>query len=225
MFKVGDKVRCIKSFTTVKNAPKTGEIFTVTSVSGYYIGFPLLKLTDPIYTESIKKGDTPNWGLDNFELVKENMKELEQLVQVANAGYRAIDIIRENFGTLVEIKNASTNGEWQPIAQKEEVSLDTKKRELRIKPTPKFESFEVGPRRWKVKLDGNNLEIGCKTYNAVDLRIAFNSLIKITSCPNFQMLDGPLFSATRKGIFSEGHSITWEEAEKILNALEKAGVK
>jgi Domain of unknown function (DUF5664) len=71
MFKVGDKVKCVKSISPGEGGPKTGEIFTVTAVEGPFIGFVLSRLDDS-YSAFIKRGVSTNWHSLSFELVKDD---------------------------------------------------------------------------------------------------------------------------------------------------------
>lgn len=67
-FKIGDKVKCIKNIQTCITAPKKGEEFIITSLSERHIGFPLDRLSS-YYKYEVRRGKSPNWGIDNFELV------------------------------------------------------------------------------------------------------------------------------------------------------------
>lgn len=66
--KVGDTVVCIRG---IEPEVKLGQMFKVTSVGSQYIGFPLDNLDKEKYEEDIRNGSQPNWGIDCFEVLKE----------------------------------------------------------------------------------------------------------------------------------------------------------
>jgi hypothetical protein len=74
-FKVGDKVRCIKSISLHAGGPQKGAVFTVTAVDPRltnYIGFPCPSYNSGTSDSKQKKeGLVPNWSIDCFELVKQ----------------------------------------------------------------------------------------------------------------------------------------------------------
>lgn len=71
-FKVGDRVRCIKSISADLNGPYNGQIFEIISVDGNAIGIsvPFYKLTETgLWYHGIREGLTPNWHYSAFELL------------------------------------------------------------------------------------------------------------------------------------------------------------
>ena len=72
-FQVGDKIKCIESITDHEGGPKKGEEFIITSYndSNNGIGIKLPRLSK-MYSEGIKNGTVPNWGVSCFELVTDS---------------------------------------------------------------------------------------------------------------------------------------------------------
>lgn len=152
----------------------------------------------------------------NLELIGENMSntsELEELVKKANEGYKARDLINEKYRDKVEFNG----GKDYPWTSNWIHCEDGK--QYRVKVVLKFESFSVG-KCWLVKLEGETLHIGCQTFNAKQLKVFLEGSVR-DKTPQ-----GCGFNCSRKGLYhtSKNEWLTWDEAEKILVALEKAGV-
>ncbi len=76
-FKIGDKIRCIKSISEDEGGPSIGETFIVTSVDeDNYVGFPLQRLHRN-YSDKIKDGSETNWGGSCFKLVRRSSDSLK----------------------------------------------------------------------------------------------------------------------------------------------------
>jgi hypothetical protein len=152
--------------------------------------------------------------------------ELERLVRVANDGVNAAMIIDRKYTGLVEdISEPCGGGKYEYIS-------------YRIKLNPAFEPFYVGPPcnpnipnsrpGWLVKLEGGDtLHVGCKSLPAwlaaQHLRCFLQGNESERTMSN---LDQTEMFATKNGIKISGQgTISWADADRILAALEKAGVK
>ena len=228
-FKVGDRVRKVVG----AGAPYVG---IVTRVNNNGIWGDIV--------EGCVKGFTPgeNFGCatDYYELVEpaHNCDQkpiagrcLECLVKLANDGQVAKEELR-NFTGQVEF--LTVFGDWDLIA---ETKLPPDK--YRIKPKPAFEPFYVGPvgnyakypdadpgyvgnvtrGQWLVKLEGDTLHVGCQSFGAKDVKEALKMF-------NAGATEYNSFRITRHGIYTTGlpkHYISWPDADRILQSLEKAG--
>jgi hypothetical protein len=198
-FKKGDRVRCIKGW----------DYFRLFAGSEYII--------DRVEDCEVALRELPGTGTfieSRFQLVAPaEQSELEELVATANAGFEALDKLRALHPNNVEVQNANDEkwrligawGEWSEVR-------------YRIKQTPAFEPFTVG-QGWRVELDGGMLRIGCQSFVPDVLR---SYLIDL--CDRNALSAGNL-SATRTGVAMEGtpHSISWDDADRLLAALRKAG--
>jgi hypothetical protein len=157
-----------------------------------------------------------------FHIVPES--ELERLVRVANEGRVALEKLMQIGGAEYSIIPPYN---WTPISYNQ----FTKGHRYRVKPKHSFEPFHVGTPgglhnlgSWLVKLEGNILHIGCKQFLAAlvletirGLRDAGLSLV--TS------FEGATPSGRRSGIVWSQYMLSWADCDKIVDALEKAGVK
>jgi hypothetical protein len=204
-FKEGDRVRYIVEGDNIL----FGEEGVVEMVR-YYEGSTSLTVRFP-------SKDRP-WGLgaEEVELVAAAESELERLVRVANEGTVASKEIDAKYANQVE-----------------EITEETDKSvfiSYRIKPI--FEPFNVGPgvsgklgeSKWRVKLEGDRLHIGCRNFPVSWLKNALTALCRNPNT-NSCTIGTHTIVASRGGVSSVGETISWEAADKILAALEKAGVK
>jgi hypothetical protein len=209
-FKVGDKVRAVRG------------------TEGYYPFLGVLNREGEnnnlcgivLYSECkvYKEGDHFCLDAKHFELVKGESKELEILVRKANEGWKAQQILDDKYLDFIEISTDGI-GHWhRPVSSSDGLYR------IRIKPLPQFESFKVG-NNWEVNFEAGSqisiIFIGCKDFNAKDLWYALENLTKDSSAQH-TLKDGTILNAMRGGIVCNGkESITWEEAEKIRDALER----
>ena len=70
-FKIGDKIQCMRDISVVDGGPKYGEVFEVTSISNYDVGFKLPRLNST-YPQGVREGTETNWGVMNFDKVKDS---------------------------------------------------------------------------------------------------------------------------------------------------------
>lgn len=142
--------------------------------------------------------------------------ELEELVKKANEGLEACKIINTRYKNQVQERNVDLLSKkehpWQDFDD------DGYFVEYRVKPK-KFTPFTVG-KGWKVELKpgSTDLTIGCRSYYVGDVKKAFTKLCRESGSNH------GLFHARRDGITENGEKLTWEEAEKILKALEEVGI-
>ena len=210
-FNVGDKVKAVKQAGNDQHQIEVGEEFIVKKLSNPYS-------SDTITNLQVEgdKNESAWYSAELFFLVKESESELEELVRKANEGYKAAFEIRRNFKNKVEFKPINS-GDFGALSDGS-VAIPA---EFRIKPLPKFESFTVG-NNWEVKFSEVDayILIGCKAFNAGELWYALENLTKNSTTQN--TVSGNILSAIRGGIVCNGkESISWSEAEKIRDALDK----
>lgn len=143
--------------------------------------------------------------------------ELERLVRKANEGREAERTLYKNFSKQYEVRSDNSMQMWNGFDKI--VIVNT---EFRVKPRPAFTPFTVG-NGWTVELKGDRLTIGCREYDAKIIRREFDQMCRKDFVNSYSGSSLKL-AASRKGISSEGQSITWDEAERILKALEAADV-
>lgn len=142
---------------------------------------------------------------------------LEELVRKANEGYRAVHQIFKRYPDEVDFSSYNyPQDKWDTTVNWDSSRL--KPSEFRVKPKPIFEPFTVG-QNWKVELDGQNVKVGCKNYNAKKLK---EGLVDLNNGHSRSHNSLDLF-ATKKGVREGEYLISWEDADKLLEALKKAG--
>lgn len=203
-FKAGDRVQVVDPTHSLGvHDIRRGEIHTISEVT----------CTGAIHL--IGKDDT-NYGDWRFKLAEES--ELERLVRVANEGWAAIDELAEKYFGEYESGGNAYNWEVRSKGQKGW--------RYRVKQKPKFEPFTVGS-GWTVKLEGETLYIGCKSFPAKELKDALIEMGR--NGRRGYPISGSSFKyfCTRQGVSrgEYGELVSWADADKILAALEKAGIK
>lgn len=238
-FKIGDKIRCIDNYGwsdcltknkvyevlgTVTNGRVdiTGDNHTMLCVKSRR--FELVeerctRFVQGVFTEG-----------DYFKQFKLNPKdELQDLIDTYNAGIDAYAGIWNNHIDEVRVVNSSIP---TLAGMAYRGALGNKLEKI---PQPTFEPFYVGypeqigylpgdnrAKPWKVELKGDRLHVGCKDFSAKHAKKWLFNLTKNNT--NIGHLNHNLL-ATRSGIKYNKYMISWEDADKILEALEKAGVK
>lgn len=205
-FKVGDRVvRTSYDCQYSGGVIKVGDVGVVTSIDG--VGWISLD-THP------KSGATLP---DYYDLALET--ELERLVRVANEGALAMATLATEYpnSCTVECKKMGSGMDAYNYA------------EYSVKPKPTFEPFYVGPNgggdgglkgSWLVKLEGNCLHIGCRSYNVSEVKNALHVF-------NAGAVTMGSFRAHRHGVYeaiTPTNFISWADCDKIYQALEKAGI-
>jgi hypothetical protein len=217
--KVGDRVRCVLGWEDPRPIArdmtiKEGAVYTLGKTNTY--GHFYL----------VEKGNDFSYDKEKFELVDEE-SELERLVRKANEGMEAGKQLHARYSDQLEERVVNLESGipkyWQPYDRTANEAY-----EYRVKPRPTFTPFTVGL-GWKVELKDNNtrLQIGCRDYAAHDFMKGLRSLVRggnatASAIPGYA--SGIDLHATRLGVLENGQSISWDEAEKILKALEVAGV-
>ena len=207
-FKVGDRVKhkslYIGKEFTIDRMGEDGYICALSDIS-------LGAFTAPYFKE-------------HFELVTDSKSEseLERLVRKANEGAEAEDRIATYY--LDRVEASPSNQDNYRLLKERRKHTNYVSYRYKVKQGSKFESFTVG-NNWEVKFSSycneEILSIGCKAFNAKDLWYALENLTKDSTAQNV-LKDGTNLSAMRNGIVCNGkESITWSEAEKIRDALER----
>lgn len=156
---------------------------------------------------------------DELELVESSESELESLVQKANEASKIFDRFRTEFYDQIEIKS-NDYPNWSKQTYNRNLNY-----EYRIKEKPKFEPFHIGKvdangkGLWEVSLKDNKVVIGCQKFPVSTLKTALTNLCKENFVDDFLLAS--TIQARRNGVSWSGHFISWEDAEKILTALEK----
>ncbi len=199
MFKKGDRVRCIREFSN-------GRMHTHGALNEIYV----VKVDQ----ESSGSVNIENLGLlssNRFELVT---SELDELIETALNGYKALQKLNKEYKG--QFKHTNQSGiEFRDIVYNNLHKIKLEKVEI-----PKFEPFTVRS-NWKVELDGATLKVGCQKFDASDLYKSLDAMCRCNAqkCVN----ENYTLTASRRGVEYSLHFITWEDAEKILEALKKAG--
>ena len=144
------------------------------------------------------------------------MSELEQLVATANAGYTARTLLVEKYGDKVTAHyNTSHRREGMSLTKLNEESKIWVK-ELRIVAEKKFESYAIS--HGSVRLEGQDLKIGCKTFNAKELQFA---LARLCGGQSESALGLVKALAVRTGVRTNTSTevLLWADAEQLLNKL------
>lgn len=204
-FKVGDNVRLSRLMLgDLALGLAVGDVGVIsgTAIHSYYCDFASAKNVNVIDAQI--EANTPKEDAEG---------ELQRLVRLANEGLNAL---KELQGKPIKL-----------ISQGRPYLMDYNLTPVEIKPPrPTFEPFTVGgmcdahPLGWLVELKGDTLHVGCKYFRAKELREDLAALKK-------DNLDHALFhvlAPSRNGVYQDEHFITWADADRILDALEKAGI-
>lgn len=195
--RVGDRVRALRSSGDHGGAYEIGKIYKIVGVD---IGW--------VKTIDESNGERNGWYADNFELVTEESHE--ELFELMKKGFIARDKL-VNDGVLQNF--SPINNKW--VSHKGCLQNEFDK-EYRLKPKKEFKPFRTS-NGWGVVLIDNELHIGCREYDKEQFKIALLNLLNnhSSSCKQKDYK----FEATRTGIKEDGKILLWEDAEKILNAL------
>lgn len=192
-FKIGDHVICIKEVSGLTE----GVVYQVCEVDGPY----LIKV--------YKNGNT--YGAERFKLI-DIEQHYAELINKVNVGLSAL---ADLAAFEVKLERKFGNEDWKD----RKVAIDIVKYRIKAKPT--FEPFSVGGlNEWTVSLDGSYLNIGCKKFLVQELKPVLTILLRENYSEAFYRPTDTKFSVTRTGINNGSYQITWEDAEKILKALE-----
>ena len=223
-FKVGDRVRAVADNARNSYVNK-GDIGKVTSIHGVRGTYYNVEFDVPRGSAQRRQ-----WHMleEDIELLE---TPLEDLLAKANEGLRALAELRDKHRDSVETFDVNRNE--KPAAERIGTDIFTAMREhlasgyfdgrfaLRVKPKPAFEPFDTS-NGWRVGLEGDKLHIGCQSFDAKEFSEAVNYLCYGDS-PAFECTFG-ILKSTRRGITYDKHILPWPDAERILEALKKAGL-
>lgn len=204
LFKKGDKVRCIKKTVLEIDTERHGRIGRIYTVR---------EDQDALNPDILRFLEIENSYASRFELIE---SELEELVRTANLGGEAVKRLLTDFkgqveydGLIVDGIEALADYPKNPYVRKSSLA------KYKVK-TPVFEPFKIG--ELAVALNAHLLTVGCVNFAATEVLIALQYL-----CSGDGYSHGS-FKASRLGVHYNTYHISWEAADKLLKALEKAGV-
>jgi hypothetical protein len=211
-FKVGDKVRYKE-----EHHPRVpyGSIHRVIkvedrkqSVDSYWI-----------YVDTY--GEEYSMSPSSFEKVTTD--DVSSLIDKANEGLKALaELVKRDDVEVSRVADPSDYiGIHTSTLSSTLVDNNKRARTVRLKPKPAFEPFTTS-NGWDVKLEGETLHIGCKKFNKGAVNLGFTKLLK--GSEHSWNDDFTEFTATRNGIKYNENVLPWADAERILEALKKAGV-
>lgn len=212
-FKVGDKVKMKHRFCGIVPA---GTIGTVTEINA---GLSQSHVVVPAVWSYGDWGAQPGRAFactaSDLERVYEPKEEseLEQLVRIANEGSEAKAEIYRTYNNKVEDVGEIYSG-CDPRG------CSTSIRRIKVK-SPSFEPWTM-KNGWEVKLNGDCLYIGCKIFPAKQFKKAAEAAQDVNEPPHLLGFS-PLYGK-RHGLVWEGHTLNWEDADRIIEGLKKAGI-
>lgn len=139
---------------------------------------------------------------------------LQELVDTANKALAELDKQKDKL----EVRSV-TGDRYYNIKH----SIHSTHWVFRIK-QPAFKPFTVNNGLWSVNLQGDSIYIGCRVFNAEALLLDLRHLVRedaMYACESAMSSSDKLY-ATRKGIKFKEHVLTWDDAEKVLVAVEEA---
>jgi hypothetical protein len=152
--------------------------------------------------------------------LEELARELVRANQIRN---QALSSFKDDYlAEGVEWRSSSTTG-WV-----QNPTLIHAHGEYRAVKAPTFKPFTVGD-GWEVKLEEDVLLVGCESFPSAWAKKALSHLTRSSSTKYTRSGDrdhwGKLeLFARRDGVHHTGGIISWTEADKILKALEEAGI-
>ena len=204
-FNKGDKVKCIRSYD--KHEPQEGRIYTIHDYTKY--GLPILK--EFIGLNISGYGPRDYYDDDHFELVKEDDMSPENIVKKLN----------EHIGWHTEVYKKYPNGlpglQWR---SENGTNINTSshthddgiyslyKKELSIK--------NIGGHT--VYINGSNLHIGCRVFNLEQAIYVLKSMCNGSSDIIYNDISA---FGSRIGIKEQGDTLSWEDADILLKALQE----
>lgn len=219
-FKVGDKVKVVKRHNYFDDSEHLYNSGTVTRVD--------TALTPALCEVELINGDVVRFAEYQLEHVTEK-SELENLVDQVNKGKAALRKIRESYPNKTQFRIGST------IAfVVKAVPTDGSSAVLEIIPEPekpKFEPFITVNGLVTVSMSRDLSEVQfryrdgslfCKSYPTRDV---IDGLMNLLRHEGSQYLAGEFAAhVTRVGIKILFMTLSWEDAEKLLQALEELNV-
>lgn len=157
--------------------------------------------------------------------------DLERLVRVANEGARAateLAMVKAYAGKIkvfMDKSNRPISGEAHSYFAGMELEI------IPEPPKPKFADLYIGSDERLVELEDDTLHVGHRSYNSKMFKDAIFPLVRgqaNNTKRSFRPYPGLTiyyhFYATRQGILENGETISWDDAERVLSELERAGV-
>ncbi len=190
-FKLGDVVKRIGS---PNGDIRIGDIFTVEKFdTGAYDSWPIFKYVsnDPKYLELVSSKDT-----------------LESLVAKANEGFSALKKIKDQYHNQHELINIYGGKTKIQTISDYMVQIKQNSRKFRVA-------------SWEAEINGEEVKIGCKTFQKGMLKSALRAVLSGTY--NSFTCGPELLYAYRDGVqFYEFPKVTWQQAEDLLKELENS---
>lgn len=231
-FKKGDNVICIQDSLDGSFFGHPGETFIVSEC-----------LEGDVIFEEMKLGDLPVDAC-RFQLIeKYNEKDLDFLIRTANQGLRAESVLLTKHFAQVQRRHSSqaTDNDWHVFTHNPYNGYSV----YRVKVKPAFESFYVGEKTccWNdpvtgmgaahtgtcntgdklVKLEGETIFIGAYSFDLKELHGALADLTRDSK--EVCVVSNRRLGCMRNGICIDGKTqISWSDADRILEALDKAGI-
>jgi hypothetical protein len=253
-FKKGDKVVCVRDSDNGSFFGHPGETFTVDWCYEHDVTFEEMPVGEPAVDENrfeLAK-EKYNSMAEGFESLAKALEsngydnqffELEELVKIANEGLKAEhELLTKYFGKVQRRHSDKiAEFEWVNFTHNPYNGYSV----YRVKPESSFTSFYVGEKTCcyydpktgygaghtgpcntgdkLVKLEGDILFIGIYSFNYKEL---YNALADLTrDSVEVATVSGHRLGCMRNGICIDGKTqISWSDAERILEALEKAGI-
>lgn len=221
----GDTVRCVKA--CYHDDSEVGEEFTIFTGSSLNLMFhePMLYINfnQRVMGKSagerfilIKRAETKERGMKTYKVsvgFGVNRQEIylqpEEAVAFINEAGRLQNEMKESL----EYTYNNTTRQFS--------ATYLNRLTFRLKPKTSFTPFKVGPEKWEVRADGDEVSIGCKSFNLTKFRSMLKALTTAANFCNSVENDDGEFMACRSGICHEGEDISWDDAERILKALEE----
>jgi hypothetical protein len=196
-FKEGDKVRCARLAPTTREL-RTGFEYVITK--SFWDG---KDGEEVVWVEGLQGC----WSAFQFELVQD---ELQQLVDTANAGYRAVEKLQA-YRNKLQYRSGHSDLEWEDYSSYGDFQKNKVGREFRV--SPKSKDF-----KWKgfdVKIMKNMVKIGCKEFNGTDLVRDLGQIIK-GRLPYGMPQD---MVVVRNGLSTRDGEFTWGQLEELHKLL------
>lgn len=147
--------------------------------------------------------------------------ELSSLISKANEGTEAVKILQNNYGDQIEISFSSFYPGWQLLSNNTIININFRKKQL----NPICGEFTTST-GYSVTVLWNELRIGCKYFKIEEVKRILEQALDYNESKINMKDDRGKYHITRNGIglaLNMNERISWEDAEKILDALKKAG--
>ncbi len=205
-FKVGDKVRVTNHIKLEGEQLKyLGKVGSVQN-SNF---FPNVRFLD---------GEVIVFFEDKLEPTSMTIKEENELVELvrrANDGLHALETLHKTFYSEVETFGPSNGSEVSTVRAWYEPAQPRIR--IKPKPAPKFPELTIGV--GAVFVEGEMVKVGCKQFPLSIALKLLSDLVRFGAYGQSQA-GSHVLQASREGAVYEGNVITWEDADRLLAALE-----